>query len=435
MDIKFEETGKVLSPIGGLPIAHKILKKLDIEEKITPYLPKLKRKRGTSEGDKFRTMVLSFIVGGECLEDIENLKYDEGFLKVVKHVNAAQTYGDFLRGFDTEQIKNLNHKLIDIALESRKACCLSKNEIILDIDSTIHIQHGKKMEGLGYDYDNNWGLSSLGVFDQYGYQYWMEVRAGNTYTSEGSLECLEAIFQRIQGFKKRYLRADSGYCNKFIMKLCDSHNISYAIKLKGNMRRSCLKRVTTWEKSEKLKYHDGRDCEIATTYYKTKDFDVWNRVIIQRAEKIIEINVGGCIHKIKSYDYCSWITNIQTSDMTEEEVILFYRKRGNAENFIRELKNGLDLKHFPCLKLNANKAYGIIAAFAHNILRHLGYTDRKNKVHYSKAIRSKIIHIPVIVITTARGIIFRCSHHCYERVILFCNLIDEQFKVPKLHYS
>jgi hypothetical protein len=435
MDIKFKKTGKVLSSFGGIVIADKLYKNIGIAEEIVSYLPKQKRQRGTSGEEKFRAMVLSFIAGGECLEDIENFKNDEGFLKVAKHVNAAQTYGDFLRGFDTEQIRNLNQALINIALKSRKACGLSKDEFILDIDSTIHIQHGKKMEGLGYDYDNNFGLTSLEVFDQYGFQYSMEVRSGNTYTSEGSLECLESIFQRTPSFKKRYLRADSGYCNQSIFNLCEAHNISYVIKFKGNMRNTCLKRVTEWKKSEKLKFYDGRDCEIATTYYATKDFNVWNRVIIQRAEKLVKENQEGCVEEKEKYDYCSWITNIKTTEKTAEEVILFYRKRGNAENFIRELKNGLDLKHFPCLKLNANKAYGIIAAFAHNILRHLSYTDRKTKVHYSKAIRAKIINIPVIIVTTTRDILFKFSEHVYDRVMLFCKRIDEQFKVPRPHPS
>jgi len=435
MDIKFKKTGKVLSSFGGVVIADKIYKNLDIKGKIVSYLPKLKRQRGTSGEEKFRAIVLSFIAGGECLEDIENFKYDEGFLKVAKHVNAAQTYGDFLRGFDTEQIKNLKHILIDIALKSRKACGLSKDEFILDIDSTIHIQHGKKMEGLGYDYDDNWGLSSLEAFDQYGFQYWIEVREGNTHTSVGSLECLEAIFQRITTFKKRYLRADSGYCNKSIFNLCEAHNIPYVIRFKANMARRCLRRVTDWKKSKKLKFHDGRDCEIGTTYYESKDFNSPNRVVTLRAEKIVQIKAEGYVFDTIGYDYYSWITSIKTTDMTDEEVILFYRKRGNAENFIRELKNGLDLKHFPCLKLNANKAYGIMAAVAHNILRHLSYTDRKIKAQYSKAIRAKIINIPVIIVTTTRDIIFKYSQHAYDRVILFCKLIDEQFKVPRPHPS
>ncbi|MFK7873241.1 MAG: transposase, partial [Oligoflexales bacterium] len=45
------------------------------------------------------------------------------------------------------------------------------------------------------------------------------------------------------------------------------------------------------------------------------------------------------------------------------------RKRGHCENFIRELKNGLDLHHYPCQKLNANRAYGSIAAISYNLMR------------------------------------------------------------------
>ncbi len=219
------------------------------------------------------------------------------------------------------------------------------------------------------------------------------------------------------------------------------------------MARRCLRRVTDWKKSKKLKFHDGRDCEIGTTYYESKDFNSPNRVVTLRAEKIVQIKAEGYVFDTIGYDYYSWITSIKTTDMTDEEVILFYRKRGNAENFIRELKNGLDrkrgnaenfirelkngldLKHFPCLKLNANKAYGIMAAVAHNILRHLSYTDRKIKAQYSKAIRAKIINIPVIIVTTTRDIIFKYSQHAYDRVILFCKLIDEQFKVPRPHPS
>jgi len=34
---------------------------------------------------------------------------------------------------------------------------------------------------------------------------------------------------------------------------------------------------------------------------------------------------------------------------------------------LRELKYNFDLKYFPCQKLVANKAYGVIAAFAYNL--------------------------------------------------------------------
>ena len=73
--------------------------------------------------------------------------------------------------------------------------------------------------------------------------------------------------------------------------------------------------------------------------------------------------------------------------MADTKIVEFYRARGHcAENMIRELKNGFDLKHFPCQKLAANKAYGLIAAFAHNVVRFLSFVENPKKQHFSKLI-------------------------------------------------
>ena len=70
----------------------------------------------------------------------------------------------------------------------------SEKTFILDIDSTSHRQYGLKMEGLGYDYSKNYGLSSLQAFDQYGFQYWSSVRGGSAHTSVSSVDATNTIF-------------------------------------------------------------------------------------------------------------------------------------------------------------------------------------------------------------------------------------------------
>ena len=93
----------------------------------------------------------------------------------------------------------------------------------------------------------------------------------------------------------------------------------------------------------------------------------------------------GVLFKQKDdYDYYAFATTIGAHEMTNEEVIKFYRKRGNAENFIKELKNGLDLHHYPCQQLIANKAYGLIAAVAYNLMRLVALLDNRNKPIYAK---------------------------------------------------
>ncbi len=51
------------------------------------------------------------------------------------------------------------------------------------------------------------------------------------------------------------------------------------------------------------------------------------------------------------YDYHAWVTNMGEREMNNEKLIDFYKKRGNAENFICELENGFNMHHFPCQSL------------------------------------------------------------------------------------
>ena len=108
----------------------------------------------------------------------------------------------------------------------------------------------------------------------------------------------------------------------------------------------------------------------------------------------------------------AFITNISESEMDAEQVLLFYRGRGNAENFIRELKYGFDLKHFPCQKLDANRVYGLIAAFAHNLVRFVSNRMYPGKTAFVKKIRFRLVSLAAQVVRQARQtfIVFHRRH-------------------------
>jgi len=109
--------------------------------------------------------------------------------------------------------------------------------------------------------------------------------------------------------------------------------------------------------------------------------------------------------------------------MSGADVIKLYRGRGHAENFIRELKNGMDLHHYPCQKLTANKAYGLIAAFAYNAMRFIALKDRPQRPQFSKAIRHRIIHLPCQVVRHAGEVTFRFMKHHFKEVQTWLNYI------------
>jgi hypothetical protein len=93
-----------------------------------------------------------------------------------------------------------------------------------------------------------------------------------------------------------------------------------------------------------------------------------------------------------------------------------HQGRGNSENFIREAKYGYDLKHFPCKKLMANHAYGLLALVAHNFYRALSYLDSPSKPHFSKRLRRKVMFIPGKLINHARQFVMRIPTRFMEEV-------------------
>ena len=61
-------------------------------------------------------------------------------------------------------------------------------------------------------------------------------------------------------------------------------------------------------------------------------------------------------------------TNADEDEMSTEDVVIFYRKRGDtSENRIKELKNGFNLKYLPASNFIANAFYFQMGVLAYNL--------------------------------------------------------------------
>jgi hypothetical protein len=116
------------------------------------------------------------------------------------------------------------------------------------------------------------------------------------------------------------------------------------------------------------------------------------------------------------WDHYAVVTNFDLFHNPLQSVMEFYQKRGNAENFIREEKYGYDLKHFPCLAMNANYGFAQLAMVAHNILRWVAVSQKPDKPHFSKKIRRRYIYIPGKLIKHARPLVLKIPVRFYEEV-------------------
>ena len=116
------------------------------------------------------------------------------------------------------------------------------------------------------------------------------------------------------------------------------------------------------------------------------------------------------------YKYYGVVTNLPLINWSLQRVMKHHNKRGNAENFIREEKYGYDLKHFPCLELKANHAFGLLALVAHNLLRWVAIHDNPSKPRFAKGLRRTFIDIPAIVVSHARLLTLRVSELAFKEV-------------------
>lgn len=421
MSVKFSSSRGNFSSYGGLGLFSELVSSSSLSRRLKEYLPVGKRRHNIHSDLKFKTLLYAFGVGGDCLEDIDTFAKDVGFQAVCKNrVYKSGVYGNFLRSFDGWQIRGLDKVLRDSAFELRRRAFPEDRDFILDVDSTFHVQYGRKMEGLAFDYEKKWGLSSLQAFDQHGIQYAMKVREGNTFTSVGTAEVVRQVFSHMPRKYHRFMRGDSGMCNFDVMNACIENDVDFVLAMRANMYRKIKNAQAFWHwKQSEIKTRDGRECEITCAPYHPRGFKKAMRVVLIRAKKKNP-------DMFEKFDHYGWVTNIGTSEKSDEEIIEFYKKRGNAENFIKELKNGYDIHHFPCQKLSANKVYGIIGALAMNFMRVLGRIMHPQGLIYSKKIRFNMIYIGAQVVKKSRYTFMKISKHKFKEVAYWLSKIKRQ---------
>lgn len=411
-----DATRKALSATSGLYFFEQVWRQLELDRNFEDNLPANLIATSTPSPAKLKALALGLIMGADCLEDMEKLADDPAFLTLNGNkVNAPNTYGQFLSAFVSGQCHGLNRKLKDVALRLRRALFPKERQFILDIDSTDSSQSGEKMEGLAFNHKSNWGLDSIVAFDQFGFQYWHDVRPGNTFTANGSTTILAEVFGSLPKSFQKILRADSGYCNTDVFNVCDRQDADFVIAMRANMADPLIPRVKHWKATKDVSFYDGRPCEIGHTIYWPKGGKKLLRVIFIRALKEKEQRHG--LFGDERWEYHAWVTTIGQHEMKDEDIIKLYRQRGNAENFIKELKHGFDLKHYPCQKLVANKAYGLIAAIAYNLTRYAGLLISPDKPAFAKKVRFHLVHLPCEVVKHARRTVFRIPKQHFREVI------------------
>ncbi len=357
------------------------------------------------------SLMAGFFHGQDSIDDQEEFEDEPGVESVLGETPRPRATGDWLRDFSEADRQNLNAFLHGQAMSYRKKIAQDK-PLILDMDSTSHVQHGKKMEGVAWNYKQEWCLDSLVAFDETGLCHGMELRPGNTFSSVGAEKLLEDCTVGLSYSEEKYFRADSAFCNEAVLRACLRLGYRFTITAHENMGWMADKNEITdwtpwvWSKEDREKAGKrGQtlpECELGHYLYRPSWSDSLRLTVVvirTKSQDLTLLNEMGGI-----WDYYAVMTNFNLFWRTGQQIIEHHRKRGNSENFIREEKYNYDLKHFPCLKLSANHAYGLLALVAHNFLRTVAVIDRPDRPHFAKKLRRKFIFIPGRLIKHARNL-------------------------------
>jgi hypothetical protein len=267
-------------------------------------------------------------------------------------------------------------------------------------------------------------LDSLESFDELGFCYGFNLRKGATFSSVGAGAEIFRILGEFPFKQEKYFRADSAFCNEEVMNSCIRTGSFFTITAHGNLHwENQIPKITNWE-PWKYTEEEIRDAEIKKR--RLPEIDVgsylyqpsWSenlrfQIVVKRT-KTPDLT----LFSQAGYKYYAVITNVDLFKKGRQWVISHHAKRGNSENFIREKKIHFDLKHFPCLKMNANHAYGLLAMVSYNFLRLIARLDEPSKPHFAKKIREKFIFIPGKVVKHAREYFLKIPKHFAKEVDL-----------------
>ena len=324
---------------------------------------------------------------------------------VGKETLASQpTLSRFHNRLDENTLAQLGEMLRTI--RSRAYSVEMPEHVLFDLDSTLFATFGKQEGGaFNFHYQAN-GYHPLLCFNgMTGDLLKIELRPGTQYCCNGAAEFMRPLLEEYQ---KKYpnialfLRGDSGFATNELYRVCEDNGTSYAIRLKEN---DVLRKLASELDSDLYDLTREDVVSYAVVYgefeYKAGSWDYPRRVVCK-----VEKPFGQMIHM-----YTFVVTNM---DSSPEELIGFYCKRGQMENFIKECKSGFDMDYVSSSTLIVYANRVMIHALAYllfNLFRRLVLLAKLWKDRID-TLRLKLIKIAARIVRSARYVVFKLCSSC-----------------------
>ncbi len=362
---KVETTKERLTAHGGLALMAEFNHGIGLRELTDQYLPAPGSNRGFNPSVIVDALVLMLQGGGKSLEDLRELRNEEGLMKLIgrDEIPEPDTVGDWLRRMGDPNRGQEGLKELGEVRDKINGRILKRDgirEYTLDPDATEII--GEKAEAL-FTYNKNKGyMPTLGFLYETPVCIYDEFREGNVPPAYGQKEFYLACKRRMPvGKRVGNYRADSASYQAELFNQLEEDGVRYGITADQDKAvKSAIALIPSGDWKEPVR---GCGYEIAETVHCMNETKKAFRLVIKREVR----RQGEIFEQAGQYFYHAVATNWLEEERNTWEVLKWHNQRGQAENFNKELKNGMGMDRMPCGQSYANAVFFRIGVIAYNL--------------------------------------------------------------------
>ncbi len=363
---KIETTKERLTAHGGLALMAEFNHGIGLRELTDQFLPAPGSNRGYDPSVMVDSLVLMLQGGGRSLEDLRELKHEEGLMELIDRdeIPEPDTAGDWLRRMgdpSSGQVGLTGLDKVRCKINERILKREGVTEYTLDADATEII--GEKAEAL-FTYNGNKGyMPMVGYLYESPICIYDEFREGNVAPAFGQKAFYLGCRRRMpKGKIIRYYRADSACYQAELFNQLEGDGVKYGIT--ADQDEAVKKVIALIELGEWREPVVGCGYELGETVHCMNETKKAFRLVVKRwVPRQGELFKRGEDH----YCYHAVATNWLEEEKTTEEVLEWHNQRGQSENFNKELKMGLGMERMPCGQSTANAVFFRLGVIAYNL--------------------------------------------------------------------
>jgi len=406
--LNFEYSNKEVTAHGGMSLLKRFFDKTGLIDFISTLgLAESGSNAGYSNREIFVSFFVSIWLGANRFAHTSILQHDKVLQKIfgLKRAPSNDTYRRFFQKFDFETGSNFFFELYSWIFSQLKF-----DHFTLDVDSSVWTRYGKQ-EGAkrGYNSKKRGRASHHPIIAfvaemKMVANFWL--RPGNTGSANNIIAFLEETFSILKGKTVGLFRADSGFYQKAVMEWLENRKTDYviAIKMYPNLKDAIKEKVKWVQKADGI--------WIGELLYQGLDWQQARRVVVIKQHIDIRPEAPGKLlfpdeQVYRSYRYSAYITNMKLS---AELVWELYRKRGDAENRIKELEYDFGADNFCMQDFYATEAALRTVMVSYNLMALFKLTVLQSKVNERvTTIRLKCFSIGSWVVKSGRNEVLKMS--------------------------